>query len=83
MRARTKSPRSALGRCVYAFRVMRGMSFDDIALATGLSKCILSRLENQKAPNPCYDTLRKLASSFGVTMSNFLTALSTHERNNQ
>lgn len=80
MKARTKAPKSALGRCVYAFRVMRKMSFDDIATATGLSKCILSRIENQRIPNPCYLTLKKLADAFGVTMANFLTALATHEK---
>lgn len=80
MRAKVKTPKSALGRCVYSFRVMRQMSFDDIAAATGLSKCILSRLENQRAPNPCYATLRKLAEAFGVTMRNFLIAVATHEK---
>lgn len=69
-----------MGKCVYAFRVMRDMSFDDIAAATGLSKCILSRIENDRQPNPCYATLQKLASAFSVTMENFLVALATHER---
>lgn len=59
---------------------MRDMSFDDIAFATGLSKCILSRLENQRTPNPCYATIRKLSEAFGVTMENFLIALATHEK---
>lgn len=80
MKARTKSPKSPLGRCVYAFRFMRDMSFDDIATATGLSKGILSRLENEKEPNPCYKTLRKLAEAFSVTTENFLVALAAHER---
>lgn len=80
MRTRTRTPKSAIGKCVYAFRVMRDMSFDDITTATGLSKCILSRIENQKMPNPCYETLRKMSVAFGVSMDNFLTALATHER---
>lgn len=80
MRARNRTLKSPLGRCVYAFRVMRDMSFDDIAAATGLSKCILSRIENEKSPNPCYQTLRKLADGFRVTMDNFLIALATHEK---
>lgn len=80
MRSRTRPPKSAIGKCVYAFRVMRGMSFDDIAAATGLSKCILSRMENQIHPNPCYETLQKMATAFRVTMDNFLIALATHEK---
>lgn len=80
MRKRYRTPKSALGRCVYAFRVMRGMSFDDIAFKTGLSKCILSRLENQQSPNPCYATLRKMAEAFGVTMESFLVSLATYEK---
>lgn len=55
------------------------MSFDDIAAATGLSKAILSGIENQSSPNPCYLTLAKLAEAFGVTMERFLCDLATHE----
>lgn len=80
MKARAKTPKSALGRCVYSFRVMRVLSFDDIVFRTGLSKCILSRIENQKAPNPCYATLIKLAEAFNVTMPHFLTVLATYEQ---
>lgn len=79
MNRHRSSPQSPIGRCVYAWRVRKEMSFDQIRDATGLSKCILSRIENQTNPNPCYTTLKALASAFQIPFSKLLKSIASYE----
>ena len=42
-------------------RTAEGLSLDDVALASGIDKAYLSRLENGKVANPTFETLYRYA----------------------
>ncbi len=48
------------------------MTLDDLAAAAGLSKGLLSKLENNADSNPSLDTLQKIADAFKLPLSNLI-----------
>lgn len=48
------------------------MTLDELAQAAGLSKGLLSKLENNDDSNPSLETLQKIADAFKVTLSELI-----------
>jgi DNA-binding phage protein len=49
-------------------RQSKGLTLDAVALATGIAKPNLSRLENDEEPNPTIDTLLRVADAVGYEL---------------
>jgi transcriptional regulator with XRE-family HTH domain len=61
-----------VGGRIRTLRAERQMTLDDLAKKSGLSKGLLSKLENLTDSNPSLETLHKIAEAFGVTLSDLL-----------
>jgi transcriptional regulator with XRE-family HTH domain len=61
-----------VGGRIRTLRAERQMTLDDLAKKSGLSKGLLSKLENLTDSNPSIETLYKIAEAFGVTLSDLL-----------
>lgn len=61
-----------VGGRIRALRLEREMSLPALADTSGLSKGLLSKLENSEAPNPSLETLQKIAKALTVTLSDLL-----------
>jgi transcriptional regulator with XRE-family HTH domain len=59
-----------IGKTIRAIRTEKGLSQGDIEKATGLARCYISRIENGYS-NPNLETLQKLATAFGIHISEF------------
>lgn len=53
-------------------RAERGLTLDELAQSSGLSKGLLSKLENNLDANPSLETLHKIASAFNLTVADLL-----------
>ena len=62
-----------IGNNLQQLRKEQGLSLDQLALKTGVSKAVLSQLENGKA-NPTINTIWKIATALHVTYSALLGA---------
>lgn len=60
-----------IARTVTTLRKARGMTLDELAALTGLSKSYLSKIENRKSTPPI-GTLSKIAQAFACDISLFL-----------
>ena len=58
-----------LGGRIRTMRAERGLTLPQLADKAGLSKGLLSQLENSESPNPSLDTLNKIAKALEVTLS--------------
>lgn len=61
-----------VGGRIRTLRTERQMTLPALADKSGLSKGLLSRLENQEDSNPSLETLHKAAGALGVTLSELL-----------
>ena len=60
-----------IGNNLQQLRKEQGLSLDQLALKTGVSKAVLSQLENGKV-NPTINTIWKIATALHVTYSALL-----------
>lgn len=63
-----------LGQRLRRLRTHKGLSLDELAAATGVSKPYLWRLETSPDINPSVDVVQKLAGGLGITVSELLSA---------
>lgn len=61
-----------VGGRIRTLRSEREMTLDDLAKEAGLSKGLLSKLENTPDSNPSLDTLYKIAEAFDLTISDLI-----------
>ncbi|RYD83226.1 MAG: helix-turn-helix domain-containing protein [Verrucomicrobiaceae bacterium] len=61
-----------VGGRIRSLRLERQMTLPALAECTGLSKGLLSKLENTPESNPSLETLQKIAKALKVTLSDFL-----------
>ncbi len=61
-----------VGGRIRTLRAERQLTLDELADKSGLSKGLLSKLENNTDANPSLDTLHKLADAFDVTVGDLL-----------
>jgi len=61
----------AIGRAIRGFRRQQGITVADLAERTGLSRGMLSKIENGNI-SPSLSTLQSLASALGVPLTSFL-----------
>lgn len=57
-------------------RQAQGLSLDDLASATGISRAYLWKLERKPNVNPSLDYLQKLATTLGTTVGDLAVATS-------
>jgi len=69
-----------LGRTIIELRAEQKITLSCLAEASGLGKGLLSKIETHPNPNPCYNTLRKIAGGLHMSMSAFLSELQLRER---
>lgn len=63
---------ASVGGRIRTLRSERQMTLDVLAHAAGLSKGLLSKLENNEDANPSLDTLQKIADAFDLTLSEII-----------
>lgn len=63
---------TSVGGRVRTLRTEQGLNLPALAAKSGLSKGLLSKLENDSESNPSLDTLHKLAQAFDVTIADLL-----------
>ena len=68
-----------LGSRIRRLRLKKGLTLKDISLLTGLSKPLLSQIENNNA-SPPIATLLKISKALGVTIGYFFQALESPDR---
>mgnify|MGYP003707024221 CR=1 FL=1 len=61
----------AIGRAIKGFRLQQGITVSDLATRTGLSKGMLSKIENGNI-SPSLSTLQTLATALSVPLTSFL-----------
>ena len=61
-----------VGGRIKTLRLERQLTLDEVASKSGLSKGLLSKLENAVEPNPSLSTLYKVSEALGVTLSDLL-----------
>ncbi len=65
--ARRDAIRATIAR-LKAARLAKQMTLDDVAAVTGIGKPNLSRLENDRVPNPTIDTLLRISDAVGCKL---------------
>lgn len=66
------SSMASVGGRIRTLRSERQMTLDVLANAAGLSKGLLSKLENNEDANPSLDTLQKIADAFDLPLSDLI-----------
>jgi transcriptional regulator with XRE-family HTH domain len=61
-----------LGERIRALRTEQGMTLPTLAEQSGLSKGLLSKLENNEESNPSLGTLHKIVKALNATLSDIL-----------
>jgi len=67
----------AIGSTVKEFRLLRGLSLNDVAIKTGLNKSYLSKIENEKR-DPSLGSLSQISKAINVPL-NILILMSEKE----
>lgn len=62
----------SVGGRIRTLRTEQGLNLPALSELSGLSKGLLSKLENDPKSNPGLDTLHKLAKAFNVTIADLL-----------
>lgn len=62
----------AIGRKIRAIRQSKGLTLEDVSRRTGLSKALISRIENEQV-SPPIATLLRIASAFKIEISHFFS----------
>ncbi len=60
-----------IGNQIREFRKARGLKLDDLAKNAGISKALLSKIENARVSSPI-STYSKVAAALGVSISDFI-----------
>lgn len=68
------------GGRIRTLRAQAGMTLDQLATKTGLSKGLLSKLENLPDSNPSLETLQSIADAFDVTVGDLIDAGETRAK---
>lgn len=71
-----KTPHRVLvpvGLAMRDLRERKHMTQGDIVRATGLERSYVSRLESNQVAYPRFNTVKKIANSFGMTVDEFLS----------
>ena len=63
-----------LSQRLRSFRVQRGYTLEQVSEMTGLTRGVLSKVENFRV-TPSLATLSKMAQAFGITMSELFEGL--------
>lgn len=63
---------ASVGGRIRTLRSERQMTLDVLANKAGLSKGLLSKLENNEDANPSLDTLQKISDAFELTLSDLI-----------
>lgn len=63
-----------LGQRLRRLRTHKGLSLDELAATTGVSKPYLWRLETSSDANPSVEVVQKLADGLGIAISELLSA---------
>jgi len=71
---------SHAGGRIRKLRTDAGLTLDQLAEKTGLSKGLLSKLENLPDSNPSLETLQSIADAFDVTVGDLIDAGETRAR---
>jgi transcriptional regulator with XRE-family HTH domain len=58
-----------VGKRIQHLRLERQITLPDLADLAGVSKGLISQLENAEAPNPSLDTLHKIAKALKVSLA--------------
>ena len=66
------TPMANVGSRIRALRQEGRMTLPALADKAGLSKGLLSKLENAETPNPSLETLQKIAAALKITLSDIL-----------
>jgi transcriptional regulator with XRE-family HTH domain len=61
-----------IGCRVRTLRTQRGITLPDLAERAGVSKGLLSKLENSEEPNPSLSTLYKITEALDVSLADLL-----------
>lgn len=67
-----------LAKRIRGLRVERELTLDEVARRTGLSKSLLSKIENSKV-SPPVSTLAKIAAAYNVSLSDFFAQADTEQ----
>ena len=75
MSSPTEKPTSelALGQRIRTLRLAKGWTLEQVSRASGLARSTISKIENAQM-SPTYDALIKLASGFGIDLSELFSA---------
>lgn len=68
------------GLAIAALRERAGYTLTKLAERSGVSKGMLSKLESHHDPNPCYNTLMKLAKGLRVGNVTLLRVIASYEK---
>lgn len=74
MRDQRNETRSLLSAHIRSIRMQRGLSLDDVASRSGVSRATLSRIENDDV-SPTAETLGQLATAFAMPISQLIAPL--------
>jgi transcriptional regulator with XRE-family HTH domain len=69
-----RNQNDALAEHLRSLRMKRGLTLQDLAISSGVSRATLSRIENNEV-SPTAETLGRLASAFALPLSQLLTPL--------
>ncbi len=69
----------AIGRKIRSIRQSKGLTLEDISKRTGLSKALISRVENEQV-SPPIATLLRIASALRVEISHFFSDKAAHHK---
>lgn len=68
-----KSEPPAVGRNIFNYRKRKNMSLDEVAKRSGVSKSMLSQIEQEKT-NPTVITVWKIAKALNITMEELINS---------
>jgi transcriptional regulator with XRE-family HTH domain len=74
MRESHDQSRSLLAAHIRSMRKQRGLSLDDLAVRSGVSRATLSRIENDEV-SPTAETLGQLATAFAMPISQLIAPM--------
>lgn len=69
-----------IGRAITSLRERTGYTLTRLAERAGISKGSLSKLESHHNPNPCYNTLVKVAKGLRIGTTTLLRTIAVFEK---
>lgn len=71
----TDSTERSFGTSLRTARELAGLSQEDLALRSGLSRSYITNLESERKNNPRLDAMTRLARAMGLTVGELLRCL--------